>query len=206
MNVCFGRIYFEVRVDTQFFQLLKLYFQSMKPISKGLNQGILWNFVIKPPISTDCFFPMSSFQERLLKVFFNSLAVASSNLLVEPDHSVKLQFFSKNHCLRMRFPRTPGLFVSARFSVRVSTFDVAVMYSILFIHDIQREKRLESRLMPYDSYGMTLIVLTIFGSTRTNFGFQVSLKMRIMLFLSVTIATLLVILILMHCFNLFLRS
>ena len=96
--------------------------------------------------------------------------------------------------------------MSARFSVRVSTFDVAVMYSILFIHDIQREKRLESRLMPYESYGMTLIVLTIFGSTRTNFGIQVSLKMRIMLFLSVTIATLLVILILMHCFNLFLRS
>ena len=76
MNVYFGRIYFEVRVDTQFFQLLKLYFQSMKPISKELNQEILWNFVIKPPISIDCFFPMSLFQERLLKLFFNSLAVA----------------------------------------------------------------------------------------------------------------------------------
>ena len=54
---------------------------------------------------------------------------------------------------------------------------------------------LESRLMPYDSYGMTLIVLTIFGSTRTNAGIQVSLKMRIMLFLSITIAMLLLILI-----------
>ena len=103
----------------------------------------------------------------------------------------------------MRFPRTPGLFVSARFSVRASTFEVVVMYSILFIvwivyiHDIQR-----------GSCRMTLIVLTIFGSTRTNFGIQVSLKMRIMLFLSVTIAMLLLILILMHCFKfyLFLRS